>query len=163
MELSLYQITNAFPQIMENEEITEEDKAKLQEELGMLLAKKSENIIGYTRNEELTIEALKQEEDRLKAIRKQKEDRLAKFKDYVKDCMESHDIKKVDTNLGSLTIAKNPISVEVIDETKVPEEYKKVEMKVTVDKKKLIDNFKNTGEVIDGVSFNTEKTSLRIK
>ena len=54
--LSLYEITNAFPILMENEEMTEEDKNKVKEELTLLLQQKSQNIIGYARNIELTIE-----------------------------------------------------------------------------------------------------------
>ena len=63
--LSLYEITNAFPVLMENEEITEEDKNKVKEELTLLLQQKSQNIIGYARNIELTIEAMKNEEKRI--------------------------------------------------------------------------------------------------
>ena len=42
--LSLYEITNAFPVLMESEEITEEDKKKIEEELTILLQQKSQNI-----------------------------------------------------------------------------------------------------------------------
>lgn len=63
--LSLYEITNAFPLLMEQEEMTEEDKKKVEEELTVLLQQKSQNIIGYTRNIELTIEAMKMEEKRI--------------------------------------------------------------------------------------------------
>ena len=62
--LSLSEITNAFPALMESEEITEEDKNKIEAELTMLLQQKSQNIIGYTKNIELTINAMKEEEKR---------------------------------------------------------------------------------------------------
>lgn len=71
--LSLYNITNAFPALMESEEITEEDKNKIKEELTMLLQQKSQNVIGYVRNNELTIEAMKEEEDRISSNRKARE------------------------------------------------------------------------------------------
>ena len=70
--LSLYEITNAFPSLMENEEITEEDKAKIKEELTLLLQQKSQNTIAYVRNMELTIEAMKSEEKRISEQRKLK-------------------------------------------------------------------------------------------
>ena len=57
--LSLYEIANAFPVLMENEELTEEEKQKIKEELTVLLQQKSQNIIGYSRNIELTIGAMK--------------------------------------------------------------------------------------------------------
>ena len=74
--LSLYDITNAFPKIMENEEMTEEDKKKVEEELTLLLQQKSQNIIGYTKNIELTINAMKEEEDRIATNRKILENKL---------------------------------------------------------------------------------------
>ena len=82
--LSLYEITNAFPTLMESEEITEEDKNKIKAELTMLLQQKSQNIIGYTKNIELTINAMKEEEKRIAENRKSLESKLDKFKQYVK-------------------------------------------------------------------------------
>jgi len=117
--LSLYEITNAFPILMENEEMTEEDKKKVEEELTLLLQQKSQNVIGYARNIELTIEAMKNEEKRISDKRKLLENRVIKFKEYVKECMEKNGITKIDTELGSLTIAKNPASVEIINENEI--------------------------------------------
>ena len=162
-ELSLYQITSAFPKLMENEEITEEDKTKIEEELTLLLQSKSQNIIGYTKNVELTIEAMKTEEKRISEQRKALENRLVNFKEYVKECMEKNGFTKIETTLGTLSIAKNPISVEIVNEDEVPNEYKKEVVTTKIDKKAIADNFKATGEIVAGVKMNTQNTSLRIK
>lgn len=161
--LSLYQITNAFPTLMENEELTDEEKQKIQNELKELLIQKSQNIIGYTKNIELLINAMKEEEKRISDNRKTLENRLIKFKEYVKNCMENNNITKVETSLGTLNIAKNPISVEIINEDEVPKDYKTIVQTVKVDKKKIADNFKETGELPSGVIIHTDNTSLRIK
>lgn len=161
--LSLYEITNAFPILMENEEMTEEDKNKVKEELTLLLQQKSQNIIGYARNIELTIEAMKNEEKRISEKRKMLENRVIKFKEYVKECMEKNGITKIETGLGNLTIAKNPISVEVVNEEEIPSEYKTEIVAVKVDKTKIKNNFKETGEIPNGVNILTNNTSLRIK
>lgn len=161
--LSLYQITNAFPLLMENEEMSEEDKAKIEEELTQLLQQKSQNIIGYTKNIELTVEAMKNEEKRISEQRKTLENRLTKFKEYVKECMENNNITKIETILGTLSIAKNPISVEITNEDEIPAEYKQEIVTVKIDKKAIADNFKTTGEIPNGVNINTQNTSLRIK
>ena len=92
--LSLYQITSAFPMLMEQEEITPELKEQLEKELTELLQQKSQNIIGYTKNIELTIEAMKTEEKRISEQRKALENKLDNFKQYVKECMEQNGIKK---------------------------------------------------------------------
>jgi len=161
--LSLYQITNAFPALMENEEITEENKKQIEEELTVLLQQKSQNVIGYVRNNELTIEAMKTEEKRLSDIRKALENKNNKFKEYVKECMENNGFTKIDTGLGSLTIAKSPISVEIENEDEIPSEFKQEVVTVKIDKKAIADNFKATGEVPNGVKIHTNNTNLRIK
>ena len=161
--LSLYEITNAFPRLMEQEEMTEETKQEIEKELTTLLQQKSQSIIGYTRNIELTIEAMKSEEKRISEQRKTLENRLTKFKDYVKGCMENNDITKIETELGNLTIAKNPISVEIVNEDEVPSEYKTEVTTMKIDKTKIKNDFKSTGEIPAGVNIQTENTSLRIK
>ena len=161
--LSLYQITNAFPVLMESEEITPEDKAKIEEELTMLLQQKSQNIIGYTKNIELTINAMKEEEDRIASNRKTLENKLARFKQYVKECMENNGITKIETGLGTLSIAKSPVSVEIVNEEAIPNDFKQEIVTVKVDKTKIKENFKETGEIPDGVNIITTNTNLRIK
>lgn len=160
--LSLYEITNAFPKLME-EEMTDENKIAIEKELEILLQQKSQNIIGYTRNIEMTIEAMKTEEKRIADNRKTLENKLSKFKEYVKGCMENNSITKIETELGTLTIAKNPISVEIVNEDEVPSEYKTEVTTVKIDKTKIKKDFKETGEIPAGVNIQTENTSLRIK
>ena len=161
--LSLYDITNAFPVLMEQEEMSEEDKEKVQEELTLLLQQKSQNIIGYTRNIELTIDAMKNEEKRISEQRKTLENKLTRFKEYVKECMEKGGFTKVETELGSLTIAKNPVSVEIVNEDEIPLEFKQEVVTVKIDKTAIKNYFKETGEIPVGVNINTQNTSLRIK
>ena len=97
--LSLYQITSAFPVLMESEEITEDIKEQIKEELHQLLENKSKNIIGYIRNTDLTIEAMKQEEKRIAEIRKTLERKQENFKTYVKECMNQNEITKVERRI----------------------------------------------------------------
>lgn len=161
--LSLYNITSAFPLLMEQEEMTEEDKAKVTEELTNLLNEKSQSIIGYTRNIELTVEAMKTEEQRISSQRKALENRLSKFKEYVKECMEKGGFQKVETEIGSLTIAKNPISVEIENEDEIPAEFKQEIVTTKIDKTAIKNYFKETGDIPNGVHIYTQNTSLRIK
>ena len=161
--LSLYQITNAFPILMEQEEITEENKKKIEEELTILLQQKSQNIIGYTRNIELTINAIKEEEKRISENRKALENKMSRFKDYVKECMERNGITKIETELGTLSLAKSPASVEVINEEEVPEEFKQEVITIKIDKTKIKNYFKETGEIPEGTNIVTTNTNLRIK
>ncbi len=162
-DLSLYKITGAFPVLMESEEISEEDKAKIKEELTLLLQQKSQGVIGYVRNIEAVIEAKKNNEKMLAESRKADERRLENFKKYVKECMENNGITKIETGLGNLSIAKSPISIEITNEDEIPSEFKQEVRTMKIDKKAIADNFKSTGELINGVIIHTDNTNLRIK
>lgn len=161
--LSLYQITSAFPKLIDQEEMSEEDKKEMEKELTELLQQKSQNLIGYARNMELTIEAMKNEEKRISEQRKILESRLTKFKEYVKECMEQNGFTKIETQLGALSIAKNPISVEIYDEAQISDEYKTKVIEIKVDKTAIKKVLKETGEIIPGTKIIDNKTSLRIK
>ena len=161
--LSLYEITGAFPKLMAQEEMCEEDKNKVEEELTTLLQKKSNSVIAYSKNIELAIKAMKEEETRISTNRKTLENRLEQFKKYVKECMEGNGINKIETDLGTLSIARSPISIEIVNEEEIPDEYKEVIFTTKVDKKKIAEAFKSTGELIEGVEIHTDNTNLRIK
>ena len=160
--LSLYQITSSFPKLIE-EEMSEEDKKEVKKELTELLQQKSQNLIGYIRNMELTIEAMKNEEERISKQRKALENNLKKFRKYVKECMERGGFTKIETQLGALSIVKNPISVEIYDEAQIPDEYKTKVIEIKVDKTAIKKALKETGEIIPGTRIINNKTSLRIK
>ena len=164
--LSLYNITNRFTELIDKAQdgdITEAEYNELGEELAIQLQQKSSNIIGYTKNIELMINAMKEEEDRIATNRKALENKLDRFKQYVKDNMEKLNITKIETELGTLSIANNPISVEVINENDIPSEFKQEVVTIKVDKTAIKKHFKETGEVISGIKIVDDKTSLRIK
>ena len=164
--LSLFNITNNFLELMnkvEEGEITEEEYNKLGQELATELQNKSSNIIGYIQNETILVEAIDTQIKRLQELKKSKQNNLENFKKYVKENMERLNLSKVETELGILSIAKSPISVEIIDEDKIPNEYKDIVQTVKIDKTKIKDNFKETGETPEGVKIQTENTYLKIK
>ncbi len=164
--LSLYNITNKFIEIMDKVtegELSEEEYEKLGEELAIELQNKSSNIIGYIQNIESFINAVKDEEVRLEEMKKTAEKKLSKFKEYVKENMERLELTDIPTSLGNLKITKNPMSVEIDNEEKIPGEFKKVEMKVKVDKAAIKKYFKETGKIVPGTKIINNKTSLRIK
>lgn len=163
MEFNFYQITAGFPALMENEEISQEDKEKIESELNMLLQKKSKNVIGYAKNIDLTISAMKEEEKRIADNRKALENKLDRFKEYLKECMEKNGISKIETELGTLSIIKNPTSIEVINQDAIPDEYLRVKTQIEVDKTKIKKTLKETGEVPDGIRIVNNNTRLDIK
>lgn len=164
--LSLYNITNKFVELMDKAqdgELTEEEYNQLGEELALELQNKSANIIGYVKNSEYLLNSIKEEEKRLADMRKAGEVKLEKFKQYVKENMEKLGLEKIPTELGSLSIAKNPMSVEIEDEDEVPNEFKQEVVTIKIDKTAIKNHFKETGEIVPGTVIVDNKTSLRIK
>ena len=162
-ELKLYQITDGFMQLNDNEELTEEDKKQIEEQLTEALMKKSNNIVGYYQERKSLIEAIDVQIKRLQDFKKQETNKIDRYKEYVKVNMELLGIEKIETPVGSISLAKSPISVEIVDEEIIPEEYKEIVSTTKVDKKKIADNFKSTGEIIEGVKINNQNTYLKIK
>ena len=165
-DLTLYKITNKFAELMdmaENGELTEEQYNELGEQLALELQQKGSGIIGYTQNEEALIDAVDMQIKRLQEFKKSKQSKLEKFKQYVKDNMERLGITKMDTELGTLSIAKNPMSVEIENEDEIPSEFKQEVVTTKIDKTAIKNHFKTTGELIAGVKIVDDKTSLRIK
>lgn len=164
--LSLYNITNKFVELMdkaENEELTPEEVQAIGIELEKELLNKSSNIIGYIKNAESLINAIKDEETRLEEMRKTGERKLEKFKTYVLDNMNRLGIIEIPTELGSLKVARNPISIEILNEDEVPNEFKKEKTTISIDKTAIKKHFSETGEIVAGTRVVNDKTSLRIK
>ena len=164
--LSLYNITNKFVEIMDKAqegELTEEEYNELGNELALELQNKSSNIIGYIKNSESLLDAMKTEEKRLADIRKQGEKKLDKFYQYVKENMERLGLEEIPTELGKLKITKNPMSIEIENEDEIPSEFKKEVTTTQVDKTAIKNHFKDTGEIVPGIRIINDKTSLKIK
>lgn len=165
-DLTLYNITNKFAELMdmaENGELTEEQYNALGEQLTLELQQKGSGIIGYTQNEEAFIEAVDFQIKRLQDLKKARQNKLEKFKQYVKENMDRLGITKMDTELGILSIAKNPMSVEIENEEEIPKEFKQQVITIKIDKTAIKNHFKATGEIIPGTRIIDDKTSLRIK
>ena len=161
--LKLYEITNGFMDLNEKEELSEEERQEIGMQLADALQTKSNNIIAYYQDQNTLLNAIDEEIKRLQEYKKITKNKIDRYKEYVKSNMDLLGIEKISTDLGVISIAKSPISVEILDEQQIPDEYKEVVTTIKVDKKKIADNFKETGEIIDGVNIITNNTNLRIK
>lgn len=164
--LKLYEITNGFMKLLddkETEELTEEEINQIGLQLAEALQNKSANIIAYYQDQDALLNAIDEQIKRLQDYKKITKNKIDRYKDYVKSNMERLGLDKIQTELGTLQIARSPISVEVLDVDKVPDEYKNIKTEVTVDKNKIKEVFKITGEIIDGVNIIVDNTNLRIK
>lgn len=161
--LKLYQITNGFMALNDQDDLSEKEKQELGLQLCDALQNKSANIIAYYQNEMALLDGIDAEIKRLQEYKKATQNKVERYKNYVKSNMELLGIDKIETALGKISIAKSPISVEVVDVDKIPNQYKIIVSDIKVDKQKIKNDFKNTGELIDGVNIITNNTNLRIK
>ena len=161
--LKLYQITNGFMALNDQDDLSDEEKQELGLQLCDALQNKSANIIAYYQNEMALLDGIDAEIKRLQEFKKATQNKVERYKNYVKSNMELLGIDKIETELGKISIAKSPISVEVVDVDKIPNQYKIVVSDIKVDKQKIKEDFKNTGEIVDGVNIITNNTNLRIK
>lgn len=164
--LKLYEITNEFMKLLNNkdtEDLTEEEVEQIGLQLVEALQTKSTNIIAYYQEQNTILNAIEEQIKRLTEYKRITKNKIDRYKEYVKTNMEALGIDKIQNELGTLQIAKSPISVEIVDPEKVPEEYKQEVTEVKILKDKIKNDFKATGEIIDGVRIITDNTNLRIR
>ena len=118
---------------------TEEEKQgliKFANSLQETFETKAARILRYRANMVAEFEAYKTEEQRLQRHKKAAEKKADALKWLLEYFMIKTDTKKLTVDLWTLCIQKNPPSLWVKDDRKIPEKYKKVE--VTVMKKELL-------------------------
>lgn len=165
--MKLYEITGAMEDVLDI--FLESDGGDLDRDnyeytinyLKEELKNKSSNFIKYIRNLQLEAEMAKQEEQRLSKIRKSKENKIENLKKYLLFALQSLEIKKLETDLGSYGVRKNPISVEILDISKIPQEFLKVKEEISVDKERLKEYF-TKGNYLEGARL-VESFSLQIR
>lgn len=159
--VSLYEMVTDLVELVEVEEIEGTQKEEIMSVLKDTMENKAENIIAVIRNFETRIEGVKAEEKRLAEYRKAEEKKLERLKQYTINCMEIMGNKKLETNLGRISLAKKPSSLIIRDENNIPDIYKTVEQIVKVDKNQIKKDLKEKD--IDGVELVEGGYRLAIK
>lgn len=161
---SLYQLTNTALDFYYNQEdFSEEEQKKIETELNSLIKNKSTGIIAVIRDKELLVENIDTEIKRLQQLKKTIVNKTENLKEMTKEQLTRLGKDKLETGLGTLSIRKSPISIEIIDEDKISPAFKKEKVVTTVDKVAIKKHFQETGEIIEGVKVNYDKTSLQIR
>lgn len=122
------------------------------------LKSKSSELIKYIRNLELENTVTKLEIERLEDLKKGKERKIKSIKNYIKGILLDLDKKKVETELGNLSLRKTT-SVEITDITKIPREYLVVKEEVTPSKKLMGDSLKKN-ILVDGAVLKEDYSVL---
>jgi hypothetical protein len=165
--LSLYEITQAYAALADSADAVEGDPeqwliAELNK-LGGELTKKVAGIGLFVKSLEAEAELIKAEEKRLRGRRAAIERKQAWLESYLGENMKAAHIEKVKDALVTVNFRKCPASVEIIDEKLVPDEFAEMRVERVIDKKKILDHFKATGEILPGTNVITDKENLQIK
>lgn len=162
--MKLYEIRNGMIDTLdiflesEQTEMDRENYNDIMEYLKEELKSKSSDLIKYIRNLELENTVTKLEIERLEDLKKGKEKKIKSIKSYIKRILLDLDKKKVETELGNLSLRKTT-SVEITDITKIPKEYLVVKEEVTPSKKLIGDSLKKN-ILIDGVVLKEDYSVL---
>lgn len=148
--MQLYELTEMYLNLKDMD-IEEGDLNAALENIDDEIETKAENIAKVLRDFDGDIEALKSEEERLAKKRKAIENRKKQLKEYLQNAMLVLDKRKFKTDLFSFNIQKNAPSLKILDESKIPEDYYKIEKKLNKnDLKEAVKNglFEDAAELV---------------
>ena len=146
--MKAYEIKNAMIDTLDiflesnQDKMDKENYDDVMEYLREELESKSSNIVRYIRNLELENVVAKTEIDRLEEIKKNREKKITSLKGYIKGILLELDKKKIETDLGNLSLRKTT-SVEIVDLSKIPKEYLVIKEEKVPLKTLIKDSLKN--------------------
>ena len=107
------------------------------------------------------IESIENEIKELMDKKRRKNNKIEQLKQLIANDFAINEIKKFETPIFKFTKVKNPASVVILDENLIPDDYKKIEQVVKIDKKSIKEDIED-GIKVEGAKIeNTE--SIRIK
>lgn len=119
--VTLYEMTNNFKDLFDQfDEFTTDDEREAWfdtlDGMEQEIKTKAEAVAVYIKTLKVETAALKEEEDNLKARRKAKENACASMINYLKTCMESVGLTKIDTPKALISLRNTPLSLNILDE-----------------------------------------------
>ena len=159
----LYELTEMYQNISNliEEDADNETLEKALDEITDNIQMKAENMAKLIKSIEGNINALKDEEKRLQAKRKALENKVVNIKEYLENQLKAMGLKKVQGNLFTVSIQKNPQSVNILNEDLIPEKFKEVVTTTKIDRRELLAALKE-GQEIEGAEIK-QTESLRIR
>lgn len=157
---SLYELTSAYQALLDAYDAAETDDERADIIDAIIDAKgditqKGEDYARIIRNVESDVKAYQDEINRMTGHVRAGKNLIERLKGNYLDAIKLTGEKEIKTSIGKWRIQNNPWSCDVEDWEKVPVKYRTPQPD-KVDKKSLLDDFKATGEIIEGVTFKQE-------
>lgn len=163
MSFKLYELSEIYMNIWDLVGDEDVDLVSLEKALTDVedkLSDKAENIAKLIKSIEAHNDGIKAEEVRLAKKRKTLESKKDYFKSYLESQLKAIGKDKIEGQLFNVRLQKNPPSVNVLNESAIPEKYWNVVTTKTLNRKSILDDLKAKIEV-KGAEIKQEK-SLRI-
>ena len=159
--MKLYELANDFLEVENLEGVDAQTQNEILNAIKVEIENKGDGIIKFIRNEEASLKVIDEEIKRLQALKKSKNTKIRNMKSYLMHCMRLMGMKKIEGNLGRISIRKNPASLEILDGTIIPQEYMIKEVIINLDKARVKEMLKN-GETVPGCAL-VQGESITIK
>lgn len=159
--MKLYELANDFLEVENLEGVDAATQIEIINAIKTEISNKGDGIIKFIRNEEASLKVIDEEIKRLQALKKSKNTKIRNMKSYLMHCMRLMGMKKIEGNLGRISIRKNPASLEILDGTIIPQEYMIKEVIINLDKTRVKEMLKN-GETVPGCAL-VQGESITIK
>lgn len=159
--MKLYELTAEFEALMHRSDEGEEVEAALASLQGSI-EHKAGGIVRVLANLEALSGALGTEEKRLSRRRKSAEAQVERLREYVRTCMTTAGINRIECGAFSITLSPGQERVEIVDLEQVPADKVRVSTTRAADKRAILDEYKRDGVVPPGVEIH-ETTTLRIR
>lgn len=158
--MQLYKIVGALQTLREQIMDGEEVDLEYLEDLEIAAKDKIEGCIIFIKELKAKRKALKEAQTEFRNREKSLERNQTQIQNYLIDMMKILNMNRFDSDLHSVRIAKSPLSVEILDEDLIPEDFIIEEIVRKPSKADLIQHYKDTGEEIEGVKI-SQKEHLR--
>jgi len=152
---TLYDLSADYVEILDLMESGETDEA-LELRLNQLagrIAQKAEAIAGLVTHLNGIAGMRRAEADRLRTRAQSDEAAADRLKAYLLRHMREIGQDRIETTRYTLAIRQNPPSVAVLEEMLIPKDFIKTVVTESIDKRKILEHVKQTGEVPDGVDI----------
>ena len=162
--MNLYQLADCMKSVEDavNDGASPEEVAAALASIEEDIKTKCVQVAYFIRNLSADAEALKSEEARLSARRKETENHIERLKKYLADGMSENNLSKAGDGIINVTRGK-PRPILVIDsEIDIPDDYRRIKTETSIDKKSLLADLKE-GKEIQGASVGESKPSITIK
>lgn len=162
---TLYDLSSDYLRILDLLEEPETDAEVLELELDKiagLITHKAEAIAGLVKQLESMSAMRRSEADRMRDLSAANQRDADRLRDYVLRHMQAIGSERIDTARFRLSVRQNPPAVQVLEEQLVPPKYVKTITTTSVDKRAILDQFKETGEIPQGVDI-TRALRLEIR